>query len=151
MVDFFEAVSYPWGDQEGCMSITKQVFYQDGTHLQISENCGAMLRRIRRKSKFKTLWIDTISIDQENLSERNHQIELADLIYRQAQLVLVDLGLRDKRSQCPSSLHIFGQWAAQSIDGREIRHVGSSRIFPFRKIGMVIPRAILLSLHAGSN
>ena len=40
----------------------------------------------------KWWWIDSICIDQSNLQERAHQVQLMQLIYRQAEQVIVWLG-----------------------------------------------------------
>jgi hypothetical protein len=53
----------------------------------------------------KSLWIDVLCIDQENLSERNHQVQQMGEIYSHAQHVLAWLG-QDR--QMAISLTWFG-------------------------------------------
>jgi Heterokaryon incompatibility protein (HET) len=95
----YEAVSYTWATQDGKTNMSGRVMCESGTFLKISENCEAVLRRIRDKGSARTLWIDMLCIDQEYLAERNHQVNIMDVIYRQAQLVIVDLGDGTKSSK----------------------------------------------------
>lgn len=95
----YEAVSYTWATQDGETRMTGELLCQDNTCLKISENCQAVLRRIRAKGHARTLWLDMACIDQQHLAERNHQVNMMDRIYRQAQLVIVDLGDDDEPSR----------------------------------------------------
>lgn len=88
----FYAVSYTWGDQHGEASLSHCVVCHDGTYIKISANCDRVLRRIRANSAQKALWIDMICIDQNHVLERNHQVGMMDVIYSQAQLVVIDVG-----------------------------------------------------------
>jgi hypothetical protein len=54
----------------------------------------------------KSLWIDALCIDQENVSERNHQVQQMGEIYSHAQHVLAWL---DQNWQMGISLAWFGQ------------------------------------------
>ena len=85
----YEALSYTWGD----LSKSRSVLCGEASGtLSITQNCDAALRRLRWKNKKRTLWIDAICINQENVPERNHQVQLMTAIYRQAERVLAYLG-----------------------------------------------------------
>lgn len=79
------------------------IYFQDGTWLEISHNCNEVLKRVRAYGARRPLWIDKICIDQEHVLERNHQVGMMDSIYREAQLVIVDVG-----DSTPSSEKLFG-------------------------------------------
>ena len=108
----YKALSYMCGAEPASHTILV-----DGHPLQIRPNLHAFLRILRTPhskkwfSRGDLLWIDAISIDQENVEERNHQVGLMSKVYSQAQLVLVWLGWPDKggaianlsRSRSPDS------------------------------------------------
>ena len=83
----YEALSYSWDAQVPTSNITC-----DGRALPITANCEAALRRLRRRSKTRLLWIDSICIDQTSILERNVQVPLMGEIYGKAQRVIIWLG-----------------------------------------------------------
>jgi hypothetical protein len=84
----YEAVSYVWGDE-----IDKEPI-QVGKNRQlfITKNLAAALLRFRDPSSVRTLWIDSISIDQGNTEEKKTQVPLMGRIFREASRVLIWLG-----------------------------------------------------------
>ncbi|KAH7073321.1 heterokaryon incompatibility protein-domain-containing protein [Paraphoma chrysanthemicola] len=87
----FEAVSYTWADSTGDASLCRTVLCH-GKTIVVTKNCEAALRRFRQKGRNRLLWIDAICIDQNNTSERNHQVKLMASIYSSAVQVLAFLG-----------------------------------------------------------
>ncbi|KAF2007239.1 HET-domain-containing protein [Amniculicola lignicola CBS 123094] len=87
----YEALSYTWANQKGDSSLSKEIFCQ-GRSIAVTENCHAALRNLRHPSKNMVLWVDAICIDQQHISERNHQVNLMSSIYSQASQVLVYIG-----------------------------------------------------------
>jgi Holliday junction resolvasome RuvABC ATP-dependent DNA helicase subunit len=83
----FDALSYVWGSAEK----TEPVFC-DGRTMLITPNCALAMRHLRNKQSPRALWIDTISIDQDSLIERNHQVSLMGEIYKAAHHVFIWLG-----------------------------------------------------------
>ena len=87
----YEAISYVWGTSENKPAI--QVCSEYGNSaLEIPANLGAALRRFRHGSSTRTLWIDSICINQNDDDERSHQVQLMGKIYRSASTVLIWLG-----------------------------------------------------------
>ncbi|KAH6878208.1 heterokaryon incompatibility protein-domain-containing protein [Alternaria rosae] len=82
----YDAVSYTWATEDGDSRLTKAIFCIQGGSVPITMNCDAVLRHLRQLGKRK-LWVDAICIDQTNVSERNHQVGLMDLIYTNARAV----------------------------------------------------------------
>lgn len=90
----FKALSYEWGSPGGVshtILIDRKIF-------KVRRNLHDFLlayrnRHSRRPSRLP-LWIDAISIDQGNVTERNHQLSLMKEIYTQADCVIVWLGQR---------------------------------------------------------
>ncbi|PYI13974.1 hypothetical protein BO99DRAFT_371226, partial [Aspergillus violaceofuscus CBS 115571] len=87
----YEALSYVWGSDRRPNSV-----YVDGNPLPITSNLQAALRRLRRQSKNRKLWVDAICINQANRQEKNVQIRLMRRIYAEASRVLVWLGPGDR-------------------------------------------------------
>jgi hypothetical protein len=86
-------LSYTWDAQKPC-----KPFICDGYTLLITPNCELALLRLRRKSTYRLLWIDSISIDQSSTEERNEQVSIMAEIYRLSMTVLVWLGKGNARS-----------------------------------------------------
>jgi len=79
----FEAVSYTWADLDGDTSLSCEI-YCSGKTIAVTKNCASVLRRIRRTQRARKVWLDAISIDQENDVERVHQVRLMAAIYSNA-------------------------------------------------------------------
>jgi hypothetical protein len=82
----YQAVSYTWGDSQP--SETVEI---NGFPFLIRDNLASFLYTIQRDSSV-LLWIDALCIDQSNLVERNHQVQLMARIFNTATGVLVWLG-----------------------------------------------------------
>jgi hypothetical protein len=85
----YEALSYTWGDPRKTESA---ICNEAGNTLSITQNCDAALRRLRQEDRQRTVWIDQLCINQEDVLERNHQVQLMTKIYQQAKTVLAYLG-----------------------------------------------------------
>ncbi|KAE9971114.1 hypothetical protein BLS_004627 [Venturia inaequalis] len=83
----FTALSYTWGDPE-----SEQDIEINGCSFPARHNLRSFLLAAGSFQLTHWLWIDAICIDQTNVIERNHQVELMGDIYGLAQDVLVWLG-----------------------------------------------------------
>jgi hypothetical protein len=92
----YGALSYEWADARNIKKIIL-----DGKTFHIRENLWHALRCLRRPQA-RILWIDAICIDQNNISERNHQVSQMGNIYRNARQVIIWLGM-----ESPSSWNAF--------------------------------------------
>jgi hypothetical protein len=91
----YDAVSYTWGDSTQTYPI---YFKNEREKLIVGKNCHSALRRLRLPNKDRTVWIDAICIDQENLTERSSQVRLMNEVYSRAARVMVILG--DQVPEC---------------------------------------------------
>jgi hypothetical protein len=89
----FTALSYTWGKLHPAVKIllNEQLF-------EVRKNLWDFLHQAIISGRSELLWIDAISIDQENIDERNHQVALMSQIYRKATNVIVWLGAATERS-----------------------------------------------------
>lgn len=85
----YEALSYVWGSSAERTSI---VCNEAGDVLSVTKNCKTALRTLRLRAAMRTLWIDAICINQNDVEERNQQIQLMPDIYSMADRVVAFLG-----------------------------------------------------------
>jgi hypothetical protein len=97
----FVALSYVWGDP----TVTKNIRI-NGCVTPVTTSLECALRQIRATLLESTMfgdilrdlpsqfWIDAVCINQEDVEERSHQVQLMRKIYQQASSVLVWLGPR---------------------------------------------------------
>jgi len=83
----YAAISYVWGDP----GITSPLIC-DGATVSVTSNLLEALSTIWKGYPWRQLWADAISITQDNLAERNHQVSLMGDIFRSADNVFVSLG-----------------------------------------------------------
>lgn len=89
----YEALSYMWGSPTSSNSIEI-----NGKTCSIRENLFSALLHLRHWHTPRTLWIDALCINQEDNSERNHQVHQMGRIYQSALNVVVWLGPSDASS-----------------------------------------------------
>jgi hypothetical protein len=85
----FEAVSYTWGP---VTTFSKLHCDKRGSYVKIRANVDTMLRNFRKTKKSRYLWIDAISINQEDEGEEASQIPQMGDIYSEARNVLIWIG-----------------------------------------------------------
>lgn len=86
----FTALSYTWGPEEVdqraiLVDETRRIFVRKNLHDFLRHQSSIIARP-------KYFWIDAICIDQESLSERNHQVSMMKKIYTTASCVYIWLG-----------------------------------------------------------
>ena len=89
----FSALSYAWGNGP-----RHTVIFVNGGEFKVSEELASALRHLRRYHEGKevqNIWIDAISINQDDYGEKNAQIPLMKDIYHSAHEVIVWLGEAD--------------------------------------------------------
>jgi hypothetical protein len=83
----YTCLSYEWGTGEGgdWIEINRKLHY-------VRQNLLDFLQVARKNHHSSPLWIDALCIDQDNYTERSHQVQQMGSIYSHAQEVLVWLG-----------------------------------------------------------
>ena len=89
----YEALSYVWGAEDNPSSVV--IYGHKLEQLQIRQNLDRALRSLRYKEHTRTLWVDYICINQNDLNERNRQVRQMGQIYANAMRVIVWLGPED--------------------------------------------------------
>lgn len=90
----FAALSYVWGDS----SPEDPLFEVDGFELRIRQSLHHALGTLLSGDDRRLFWIDQICIDQENFTEREHQVTLMSKIFKQAHRVVCWLGPDDQHT-----------------------------------------------------
>ncbi|KAF5238811.1 hypothetical protein FAUST_5314 [Fusarium austroamericanum] len=106
----YEALSYTWGDQSNpdyihlrhpkSLGNGKQCVCDKTSSgsLAIGRNLALALRKLRREDNHRTLWTDSICINQQDIDERSAQVQLMRYIYQYAVFVIAWLGPADEHS-----------------------------------------------------
>ncbi|KAI4112105.1 MAG: hypothetical protein LQ339_000113 [Xanthoria mediterranea] len=89
----YEALSYAWGSKDNLLEISiTDPSTQIKASLPVTRDLALALRYLRLPQLSRTLWIDAICIDQENLEERGHQVKKMGDVYHTARQVIIWLG-----------------------------------------------------------
>jgi len=90
----YEALSYVWGDIRD-----SAIILVDGRIVSVTKSLETALRHLRYPDKPRTLWVDYVCINQEDILERSQQVAKMGLIYENANSVLIWLGLATLNSR----------------------------------------------------
>jgi hypothetical protein len=84
----FEALSYVWGKS----SDTRMIICGDRTTMKIGLNLHTALQHLRYPDRPRLLWADAICINQNDVPERNQQVQIMGDIYSKARRSLIWFG-----------------------------------------------------------
>ena len=79
----YTAISYTWGQETEQTLITV-----NGLPFRVRRNLYDLLKDLRHQNQSRTLWIDAICINQEDISERNAQLRIMGDIFKSATNVI---------------------------------------------------------------
>lgn len=91
----YEALSYCWGKDED----DDYRVISDNAPLDVRRNVYEALHRLRLKDRKRKLWIDALSINQDDIAERSSQVRAMRDIFQQAQRTAVWLGEHSQDSR----------------------------------------------------
>jgi hypothetical protein len=86
----YEALSYTWGKD-----VSPREVIVNGKPLSTTANLDCALRHLRYEDRCRVLWVDALCINQADVSERNHQVQLMRQVYSGAATVVIWLGPAD--------------------------------------------------------
>ncbi|KAH6716264.1 heterokaryon incompatibility protein-domain-containing protein [Leptodontidium sp. MPI-SDFR-AT-0119] len=86
----YVALSYEWGDSSALEDIIV-----NGKPLPVSRNLVSALKGMGSQLSDQSFWVDAISINQIDIEERNHQVQMMKRIYQRATTVFAWLGDSD--------------------------------------------------------
>lgn len=91
----FEALSYTWGPNTNSVVahiLDPSCSEQRQADIQIGANLACALKHLRYPDYSRTLWVDAICINQNDIDERNAQVKRMGFIYSLASRVVIWLG-----------------------------------------------------------
>ncbi|KAI9706846.1 MAG: hypothetical protein M1820_004625 [Bogoriella megaspora] len=96
----FEALSYVWGSSEESkgLQVHDEAHGPEGARLFVTQNLVECLRYLRDEAKERVLWIDAISINQQDNIERGQQVARIAGIYKKAKHLVIWLGVESDSS-----------------------------------------------------
>ncbi|RYP41510.1 hypothetical protein DL767_001015 [Monosporascus sp. MG133] len=100
----YETLSYVWGSSEKPQSIST-----DEGYIPVTINLYMALKRLRDYSLDRIIWVDAVCINQDNIEERNHQVQFMVKIYAKASRVIVWL----EEATAPSG-QVYGETVTDS-------------------------------------
>jgi hypothetical protein len=117
----YTALSYVWGSSTNTKEITL-----DGRPFPVRHNLWNFLQqwqatREGAKDANHFLWIDAICINQDSVSERNHQVPMMREIYSKAAKVVAWLGVGPK--SVVNAIKQIRHWDSQHFDGKVLLDV----------------------------
>ncbi|KAH5370235.1 hypothetical protein HBI49_074980 [Parastagonospora nodorum] len=117
----YDALSYVWGDSKN-----KPCIFIHGSRFEVTENLHAALSQLRNHSIERILWVDAICINQEDMSEKEHQIQFMAAIYGQANRTLVWLGEAASNSDLifQEIRNVHGKMSTAVVDKLSLQQAG---------------------------
>lgn len=118
----YEALSYAWGshDQSSRILINGQDF-------NVTQNLNEALEQLRLEREDRTIWVDAICINQDDIPERNAQVAQMKTIYNKARRVIVWLGKEAEDSDI--AMQLLMELKDRNMDQKWIEDtVGSSAL-----------------------
>ncbi|KAH8194009.1 hypothetical protein TruAng_011824 [Truncatella angustata] len=82
----YHAISYTWGDPKFTTYLRI-----NGKKFQVRQNCEYALRQAHSHGGSRYYWLDAICIDQNDTTEKGHQVAMMGDIYRNAAHVLANM------------------------------------------------------------
>jgi hypothetical protein len=83
----YSALSYTWGPPGDLYKI-----WVNRMPVAVRKNLYSLLCHLRLPNSNRTVWVDALCINQDNVYERNHQVEMMGQIFEKSERVFVWLG-----------------------------------------------------------
>lgn len=107
----YTALAYVWGAHEASHIIWF------GTHLlRIRPNLDSALRNLRRRDRPIRLWVDAVCINQNDVLERNHQVQQMRDIFSAASETIIYLGPQDGGNTGHSAWNFLERHSSWALD-----------------------------------
>lgn len=111
--DVYEPLSYTWEDCDSVQTsgndsqdyVHPDLFLMDSDcSMKLTSNCAKALCTVRKAETERTIWVDSICVNQDDPEERSRQVDLMKEIYARAFTVLVYLGRESVDGESSSSM-----------------------------------------------
>lgn len=111
-IPVYEPLSYTWQDDNTVQpcddtiadGVPPLLFLSDSGHfLELTSNLARALCSVRKPETERTIWVDSICVNQDDTAERSRQVDRMKDIYAKAFTVLVYLGRESTQGDSSSS------------------------------------------------
>lgn len=116
----YVAISYAWGDP----GETKKIEVA-GSPVPVSVSLHGALQALRKRDVSVMVWVDALSINQQNKEERVQQVQFMRSIYSKADSVAIWLGPEEDDST--KAVNFMGRIAKSAKHPEEVTRILSSR------------------------
>lgn len=112
---FYEALSYVWGAANTTIAPSRILLH--GSEHNVTPNLEAALRHMRYDDRLRSLWVDAVCINQNDLAERAAQVLMMADIYKTAVTTLSWLGeASDESDEAVELVRTLGNWMQEHED-----------------------------------
>ncbi|KAL1877864.1 hypothetical protein Daus18300_002217 [Diaporthe australafricana] len=112
----YTALSYTWGAHK----YTHEIWIGN-QRLLIGANLDSALHHLRRRDKPIRLWIDAVCISQEDLMERNHQVQQMRSIFSAASETIIWLGNQNGGNTAISAWNFLERHSSWALNEHQER------------------------------
>lgn len=120
----YEALSYTWGDPAETRAITV-----NRKPFRVTKNLHIALHHLRDRVTPRVVWIDAICINQNDVPEKTHQVQLMRDIYKHASRAIVWLGQESETSaKAINFIHRLPYWISGLDPSRRIDFTWPNKI-----------------------
>ncbi|KAK0613717.1 heterokaryon incompatibility, partial [Immersiella caudata] len=128
----YVALSYTWRASRPEDEVLHEITFSDRYRKKITRNLLLAMRMLRHLGHL-TVWIDQLSINQEDLGERGEQVRSMAQIYSRASKVVIYLGEENETSlaalKClPEALRFIQQCREAEAEGRDPKLIPGLRL-----------------------
>ena len=128
----YVALSYTWRAPHAEDEVLHEITFSDRYRKKITRNLLLAMRMLRHLGHV-TVWIDQLSINQEDLGERGEQVRSMAKIYSRASKVVIYLGEENETSlaalRClPEALRFIHQCREAEAEGRDPKSIPGLRL-----------------------
>lgn len=135
----YEAISYTWGEPV----FNSALLIGDDRQLMITSNLSDALKRVRRPTKSRALWVDALCINQGNDEEKSKQIPMMASIFHNASRVLAYVGEGETEEKGLRLLDAWSRGLGSSFDLR-LRRQGASAVGTLEDQKVLRPVSMLI-------
>ena len=109
----YEALSYCWGDPKD----PKKLIFLQEQPLKVTRSLETALRHLRRQDTERTMWIDAICINQNDVAERAVQVEQMQDIYARTSHLIIWVGAASESEDSDTGMETLGQLGEELKEG----------------------------------